>query len=184
MHVSFLWRIVTQPELWTTKTTWNPVARASVAVNSNVRYNEQTKSFDSDSSFYNVEAYKGTAERLAKIPNKTMVYLEWDLTNVSYKDKEWNNKSYLKVMIRSIVPVQVLKMDNLWIWTPTWWAQANATPAPQPVANTTPAPQPVANNTPAPQPVANNTPAPQPVANANPLNPADEWDLSFDFSAV
>lgn len=167
MNVSFIGRLTTVPELSKTKTTGNDVAKSSVAVSSNGHMDTATNTYVSDSSFYNIEAYKGTAARLAKYPKGTLVHIEGDLTNVSYKAADWTNKSYLKIVVNSISAVKYLKDDELGLGTQT---PNTAAVASTPAAVATPAP--------VTTPVSQVTPGTE-----NPLNPSDE-PVSFDFSQV
>lgn len=154
MNVTFIWTLTRDPEVWTTKTTWNTVTKVSVAVNTNPRYNESTSKYEYDVSYYNIEAYKKTAEKLAKYPKGTSIYIDWDLSNVSYKNSEGKSLSYLKVISFQVMPIKFLKEDEI-TWSNSIWV------APTPVTST---------------PV-------QPTSNVSTPFMSDDW-LNFDFSGV
>jgi len=168
MKVTFVGTITRDVEVSTTRS-GKPVSKTSVAENTGTRKLEDW-TYQSDSSFYNIEAYSYASGKLASYPKGTQVFIDWELTNVSYKDKEWKNRSYLKITVLQSSGIRPLwrysNNDNIKIW--------NEVPlAPAPVGN-----PPVKSVSP---PV---TPAELP-SSWNPINPGteDEW-VNFDFSGI
>lgn len=181
MYISVIWNLTKVAELGKTKTTGNDVAKSSIAVSSNTRLDPATNKYVSDSSFYNIEAYKGTATRLAKYPKGTTVHIEGDLTNVSYKAEDGTNKSYLKITVNSITAIKYLSDAELGLGNQVPQTAQVAQPvAPVQAPQAAYAPAPVAPVQAPVQPVA---PAMPPVGVDNPLNPSDGW-VTFDFSNV
>lgn len=185
MLVSFIWNLTRVAELSKTKTTGSDIARSSIAVSSNQRLDPTTNKYISDTSFYNLEAYKWVALRLAKYPKGTLVYVEGDLTNVSYKAEDGTNKSYLKIIVSNIVAIRYVSDAELGLGNqvPQTATVTPVTPVYSPASIPT-VPPTIPVTTPI-NPITPNTTSqiPKSIETDIPLSPID-GGVSFDFSNV
>lgn len=114
MKVNFIARTTRPVDLGKTKTNAKDVAKVSVAENfvKGKDPQDQTKYLEG-TSFFNLEAYWNTALRLSRFPQGTLLHIEGDLTNESYKDSAGETKSWCKILINRVSPIKYLSNEDL-----------------------------------------------------------------------